>query len=276
VSANGPGVTLTAYESHDAGSQAYGTIALCTRDHLNAATATSLWTTDYRFVPQGKYVNRVVVQGSILTLQRNECLKRMEGDWILFIDDDMVWQPLDIGRLVASWQEVQGQMDVPVIMGGLCFRRTPPHDPTLFVREQPTSGGYRHLETWTDSIVEVDATGMAFVLIPLAALEKMCGFAWPSLETRKAVDPPPMFKWEGGVGEDLRFCQEAKDSGCRIFVDTTIEIGHIAEVSITRKHFLAEIAARSPEQQVKVARANNRMGIDTMTPQQAREKLGWI
>ena len=165
-----PGGEIEVFESHDPGTGSFGTVAMCVRDHINAASATCMWTTDTSFLPDGKYLNRVIVQGSILTTQRNECIRRLTGDWILFVDDDMVWNPDDIARLYASWREVQDQMDEPVIMGGLCHRRTPPHDATMYVRTQPTSGPYRFMETWDNDIVEVDATGMAFLLIPVAAL----------------------------------------------------------------------------------------------------------
>lgn len=270
-----PGVTIEIHESHDKGDSPMGTIAICTRDHLNAATATALWTTDYSFVTPGKYVERVVVQGSILTLQRNECAKRAAGDWLLFIDDDMVWSPLDVGRLVNSWAETQKEFDEPILMGALCHRRTPPYDPTLYARAQSDSGSYRFLETWGTDLVEVDATGLAFLLIPVAAFERMSGMEWPSVEQRAMLNPPPIFKWDGGLGEDIRFCQEAKSAGCRIMVDTRIAIGHISEVAIGRRHFLQEVANRTQAEEDFIRETNEAFGIPTLTREQARRELGW-
>lgn len=272
---NLPGSSIEVYESKDDGATPQGTIAICTRDHLNAATATCMWTTDYSFLRPNHYVSRIVVQGSILTLQRNECLKRLQGDWILFIDDDMVWKPKDIGRLVTRWEYLQAQSDQPVIMGALCHRRTAPYDPTMYMREQPNAGQYRYLEKWDTDFVEVDATGLAFLLIPVKALEAISSVRWPSAEDRLTMGPPPMFTWEGGVGEDIRFCQKAKLAGCMIVVDTTIEIGHISEIAITRKHFLQEVANRLPEDEERASQLNQEMGIETLTAAEARKMLGW-
>lgn len=253
-----------------------GTIAFCTRDHLNASTATCLWNTAFDWVPTGYSVQRLIVQGSILTLQRNECLKRMEGDWILFIDDDMVWQPEAVGQLIASWRGLQDEFEEPIILGGLCHRRQEPYDPTLYAREQPTSGRYRFIEKWDTDLVEVDATGAAFLLIPEAALHAIARHAdsvWPPFSERENKPPPPVFHWSGLFGEDLSFCMDAKAAGCRIFVDTRIEIGHIAEVTIDRRSFLRSVATRHQETEDLIRSINDTVGLPTMTADEARELL---
>jgi hypothetical protein len=253
-----------------------GTIAIPARDHINAATTTSLLQTDWRFVGSEQAIDRLVLQGSILTLQRNEAIQRMRGRWLLFIDDDMTWEPDAIERLVDRHYELDHQFDEPVVLGGLCFRRTPPHQPTLYMREQATSGRYNFLERWDSDVVEVDATGCAFLLIPVTALEQMSGDEMPPYEVRQTMSgPPPFFRWEGKLGEDLRFCQDAKAAGCRIFVDTTIEIGHISEVRIGHRQFLQEIAMRDPDDERARRWSNERMGLPTLSREEAREQLGW-
>jgi hypothetical protein len=248
-----------------------GTISLPVRDHISAATATSLLMTDLsrEWIPEGKTVERHIIQGGILTLQRNEAVQRMEGDWLLFIDDDMVWQPDAVRRLV----EVRNELDLDMV-GALCFRRSAPYQPTLYMREQPTSGSYNYLETWDSDVVEVDATGMAFVLIHKRVFEKIAGSKMPSAAARRQMGPSQFFKWEGVLGEDLRFCQDAKAAGCRIYVDTRIKIGHMAEVEIGGRQFLMEVALRSDEEHSARAHANLKMGLETLTRNEAREKLG--
>lgn len=267
---------MNVYRSSDVGGgKTLGTVAFCTRDHLNASTATCLWSTDWSWIPQERSVQRFITQGSILTMQRNECLKRMEGDWLLFIDDDMVWEPDAVGRLVKSWEEAQAQFDDPVILGALCHRRAAPHDPTLYVRE-PDSGRYRFVEKWDTDYVEIDATGCAFLLIPATAIERMvakAGTTWPSFEDRQHLLPPPIFRWDGTFGEDLSFCADARSAGCHILVDTRIQIGHIAEVTVDHRSFLREIAERDPFSEEKVRFMNEKIGIPTMTAEEARARL---
>jgi hypothetical protein len=194
----------------------------------------------------------------------------MKGDWLFFIDDDMVWEADAVGRLLQARDEIDAD-----IIGGLCYRRSAPHQPTLFMRETPTSGGYNYLESWTDDIIEVDATGMAFVIIHKRVFEAIAGTEMPSLEIRESLGPSGFFQWNGVLGEDLRFCQDAKAAGMRIFVDTRIEVGHIAEVEIRRKQFLIEHLARDEAGYKARLKVNDRMGLPTLTPAEIKEQLGW-
>jgi glycosyltransferase involved in cell wall biosynthesis len=245
-----------------------GSLSIPVRDHINTATATALTHTDWSFLPKNRFIYRNIIQGSILPLQRNGAVQRMIGDWLIFIDDDMVWQPEDIGRLVAARDEIDAD-----IIGALCFRRSPPYQPTLFVREAPTSGAYNFLEDWDDDIVEVDATGMAFVLIHKRVFEMIAGSPMPPFEARRRMNPPDFFRWTGMFGEDLAFCQDAKKAGARIFVDTRLEVGHIGEVEIRRRQFLQEVRDRPPEVTRERRRINTRMGLPTLTKARVEELL---
>jgi hypothetical protein len=266
-----PGASLDVFTMGNGGDDdTVGTIAIPVRDHINAATMTSWFMTDYTFLPNGANVSRFILQGNILTLQRNEAVQRMNGDWLLFIDDDMVWQPDVVGRLIASREEHDLDM-----VGALCFRRSDPYQPTLYMREEPTKGAYNFLETWDDDLVEVDATGLAFLLIHKRVFEAIAASPMPPLDQRVGGPPPNFFRWEGALGEDLRFCQDAKAAGMRIWVDTRIEVGHIGEHEIRRKQYLTELATR--DQSIVDARkeVNDRMGLPTMTREAARKMLGW-
>jgi hypothetical protein len=245
-----------------------GTLAIPVRDHINAATATAMLGTDYSWLPEGYMVNRWFIQGSILTMQRNEAIQRMEGDWLLFIDDDMVWDPTAVGRLVA----VQKEYDLDMV-GGLCFRRSDPHQPTMYMRQSPNEGSYNYLEKWDNDLVEVDATGMAFVLIHRRVLERIAGSPLPSLEERSG-HPPSFFTWGGRYGEDLAFCQAAKASGSRIWVDTRIKIGHMGEIEIGEREYLYALATREKAIEDERRVVNDSMGLPTMTAVEAKERLG--
>lgn len=246
-----------------------GTITIPVRDHMNAATATALTHTDWSFIPNGRYINRNIIQGSILPLQRNAAVQRMLGDWLLFIDDDMVWDAYDVARLIQARDEMDAD-----ILGALCFRRSSPHQPTLFVREQATSGAYNYLEDWDTDVVEVDATGMAFVVIHKRVFEMIAQSPMPPFEERIASNPPEFFRWTGMFGEDLQFCQDAKSVGARIWVDTRIEIGHVSEIEIRHRQFMLELAQRDPAIYAERLRVNTEMGLPTISPQQALQKLG--
>lgn len=248
-----------------------GTIAMCTRDRIAAGTVISWMMSDrHTYLAPDENIGLFIIQGHVLTLQRNECIRNMEGDWIIFIDDDMTFQPDAIRRLV----ETQREHDLDMV-GALCFQRGDPYQPTLYMREQPNDGNYVFLEDWErDSVVEVDATGMAFVLITKRLLEAIAG-EFPSREHRLTKSKPPAyFRWdERGFGEDMTFCQDVKKAGGRIFVDTSIKTGHIGEITITEENFLRELSER-PDEATEMRRAvNDRMGLPTVTSDEARVKL---
>lgn len=264
---DGPAPDVTVYGMHSEG-QDIGTLAIPVRDHVSASTTTSLVMSDYSFLREGQTVERLIVQGSVLTLQRNECIQRMQGDWLLFIDDDMVWDPDAIGRLVQAREEHDLDM-----LGALCYRRSPPHQPTLFMREGPTWGNYNYLERWDDDIIEVDATGMAFIVIHKRVFERIAGTDMPPLDVRAGMKPPNFFRWEGALGEDLRFCQDARAAGCRIWVDTRLEIGHVGERVIRRREFLIEHALRDQLELERRQRLNDRMNLTTLSQAEALKEL---
>jgi Predicted glycosyltransferases len=263
-----PGSQVELFKLRDMG-ESIGTMAIPVRDHLSAATTSSLLMTDLSWIPPEKSIYRTLIQGGILTLQRNEAVQRMEGDWLIFIDDDMVWQPDAIKQLVQAREE--HDLD---ILGGLCFRRSSPFQPTLYMREAPDAGAYNFLERWDSDIVEVDATGMAFVIIHKRVFEKIAGSPMPSLEERIKLGPSNFFKWDGILGEDLRFCQDARRAGCKVFVDTRIEIGHAAEIIVSKKNFLQELALRPDDLLAERRKVNTAMGFPTVTREEAMEELG--
>jgi hypothetical protein len=263
---------ITVYRAEQKG-KTVGTIAMCTRDRISAGSAISWLMADrHSFVAPDENISQFIIQGHVLTLQRNECVQRMEGDWIIFVDDDMTFQPDAIKRLV----ETQRKFDLDMV-GGLCFQRSEPYQPTMYMREQPDAGNYVFLEDWEDgAVVEVDATGMAFVLITKRLFEAIAG-EFPSLEDRLGRRPPAYFRWdEKGYGEDLTFCQDAKKAGARIFVDTSIKTGHIGEHVANEKTFFHGLAER-PDDVVNLRRhINEKLGLPTMSREQAIDRLAAI
>lgn len=244
-----------------------GTIGIPVRDSVNTQTMLSFMSTDW----PGQ-VDKLWARGSILALQRNHLVQRMRGDWILFIDDDMVWQSDAILRLLKTRDDLIGQGFEPDMLGALCFRRSAPHTPTLFFKH--AAGPYNFMEEWEDDVVEVDATGMAFCLIQVSAFEKIADTEMPPYDVRVAGQRmPDFFRWHGSLGEDLRFCQDLKQAGGSIYVDTRVHIGHVAEKVVGHRDFLREVADRDPQAQADRTLLNKEMGLPTLTPSRARTKL---
>lgn len=250
-----------------------GTIALPVRDVINTSTFLSVLGMMNQLPRDGINVDVVIVKGNILTLQRNALLQRMRGDWLLFIDDDMVWEQDAVSTLVRSMKDLEEAGHEVDVLGALCFRRAKPYQPTLYVRDGD-HGPYNFLEDWEGRYIEVDATGMAFAIVTKRCLERIAGSEMPPFEARLKFDRhPDFFRWQGALGEDLRFCQDVRAAGGHILIDTSVEIRHVGEAERGYDDFLRSLAEREPEV-LRVRKAvNTKMGLPTLTPREARKRL---
>lgn len=127
---------------------------------------------------------------------------------LLWIDDDMTFEEDAARRLLAH--------DLPIV-GGLCFGRRHPYPPILV---HLTERGYSFQYDYPEGLVEVDATGGAFLLVKKEVFYKI-------FEKDKIGAWSPL-----GVGEDMSFCRRARAVGYKVFVDTSVKIGHMGEACI--------------------------------------------
>ena len=158
------------------------------------------------------------------------------GDWLLWIDSDMQWEPQALDFLLESADPVERP-----IVGGLCFGMTRDRlVPTIyqFVKIEETNelATCRVEDYPRDSLVRCAATGAAFVLIHRGVLERMreqkFNAAFPWFQEVQLGDRP--------VGEDIAFCLRAAQLGIPIHVDTRAKIGHHKSALLTEDRFLAQ------------------------------------
>ncbi len=170
---------------------------------------------------------------------RNQVVRafmKLKGpDWLWFVDSDMVFEPDALVRLMATADKA-----VRPIVGGLCYSGGMEDvggyyepEPVMFtvVDNQPA----RIVEWPEDSVVPVDATGAACLLIHWSVLYKM-------LEKFGTTDGRPNpYPWfvEGWCstdgapwGEDAAFCIKARSLGFPIVVDTSVRVGHVKQTII--------------------------------------------
>ena len=135
---------------------------------------------------------------------------------LLWMDTDQVYPPDTLTKLLSH------NLDM---CGVLVHRRYPPFDPILY---RGSLGKYKHVpyeECYSKKLLEVDATGMGCALINLRCMVDV---------------PPPWYlitKTEDGrnVGEDIYFCSQVKQSGYRIWVDTSIEVDHLTTYRVNKQ-----------------------------------------
>jgi hypothetical protein len=138
---------------------------------------------------------------------------------ILMMDTDQIYPPDTVTKLIAH--------NLPIV-GAKVHRRYAPFDPLLL---RGSLGKYHRIpdEEWEacDGLIEVDATGTGCTMFQSEVFRKL-EFPWfkiiPGRGKRKSV------------GEDVYMFSKAKKAGYRIFVDTSIEIGHLTMLEINR-HF---------------------------------------
>jgi GT2 family glycosyltransferase len=161
---------------------------------------------------------------------RNEltkiALQIPEVTHLFWVDDDMVYPSNSLKRLLAH--------DKPIV-GGLCHDRRHPYKPVIaryFDRSWGCDeGAYGWLFDYPDDeLIEVDATGGAFLLVKREVFEAI----------RDGEGDPSWADWwtpipaKHGHAEDLAFCWRAQRMGYTIHVDTGLDIGHVGEVVIDK------------------------------------------
>ena len=142
---------------------------------------------------------------------------QFEGCRKLFMmDTDQIYPEDTLTKLLAHGKDVCGVR---------VHRRYPPFDPIL-VRKEKGSGKYYRVsdeEMFSGDLVEVDATGTGALLFNMEIFDSI-EEPWFKVQTDAS----------GHMGEDIYFCEKARIAGFRIFVDTSIEVDHLATIAINK------------------------------------------
>jgi hypothetical protein len=186
---------------------------------------------------------------------RNECVRDFldgtEADWLWFVDSDMSWEEDAFERLLAH-----ADAEKAPIVGALCFTTARDEDgaprlvPTMYGWTENPGGGvdfYRYLDFDDDVMLQVGATGAAFMLIHrsvLVAMREAAEQGRPSFsktfpwfqETELAGKP---------CGEDITFCARAGMLGFPVWVHTGVDVGHHKDRILNREGFRAQQAVAS-------------------------------
>lgn len=134
---------------------------------------------------------------------------------IMFIDSDMYFEPEAINKLLEHDKD---------IVAGLYYRKLPPHQPNITERKGDL---LRFPRVWPkNKPFKIFAAGTGFMLIKTSVFEKLeePWFYFASLGDQY-------------MGEDIYFCKKAGDAGFDVWVDPTIEIGHIGDYTYDRKDY---------------------------------------
>ncbi len=145
---------------------------------------------------------------------------RNKSDWLIMIDDDMVFNPETINKLISNNKDICG---VAYHSRGSVDKIKLVEDDIMAIAETE-QGKYINLETNPDpkykDVFECYATGTGIMLIRTEIFWKI---------------PQPWFAfeyYENGAckqGEDWTWCLKAKKYGFKTFCDPTIYVGHLGD-----------------------------------------------
>ena len=121
------------------------------------------------------------------------------SDYLLMIDDDMTFPPNTLEKLLSYRKDIIG------------------------VNSHPTAGEsktYEPIGEEKDGLIECNKVGTGIILIKTEIFNKI---------------PRPWFSFKNSElgntinGEDWMFCLRAREAGFKIWVDVSLEIGHIGQ-----------------------------------------------
>ena len=203
-------------------------IAIPCMDMVSARFAQSLATLSKKNV--GDCIVSFII-GSLIYDSRNrlaEYAVRIEADYILWLDSDMTFPPDVLERMMKVLDE-HSEID---ILTGLYCRRSAPFTPVAFDVLELNEDGvlqFENMDEVPDGLKEVAGCGFGCVLMRTDCLldiaAKEGGGVWFS----------PM----ANVGEDCAFCMRARQEGYKIYIDPSIEFGHMGYAAVTRDFYEA-------------------------------------
>lgn len=136
---------------------------------------------------------------------------KMKADYVLFIDSDMAFPPDSLIRLLKHHVDIIG---VNYNYRGLPIKSVVKLDPECLADHEIV---YVHKNTDTEKF-KCRAVGSGFLLIRTGVFKKV---PQPWFFFRPSSHP------KGGIGEDVWFCDRAREQGYDVWCDPTIQVKHI-------------------------------------------------
>jgi SAM-dependent methyltransferase len=138
-------------------------------------------------------------------------------DYLLMLDDDML-VPHDLPiKLMAHNKKV---------VGALYYQRGGVYRPVAMTQVGPDEYGESHFNFWSHNDPRIldypglhpaDVIGGGCMLFDTEVFERV---------------PKPYFEWEKDVGTDIAICSKLRHLGYDVWLDTSIELGHVGDQEV--------------------------------------------
>lgn len=199
---------------------------------------------------KGIDIQTVHTYRSNITFARNKiasmALKETDTKYLFFLDDDMVFEPDTLERLIEVEQHERAHGWRAGVVGALTFVRSEPHFPSMWLLATDKRT-YNPIDQWSERLVSCDSIGMAATLISTDVLLDLAKGA------QYYNNIFALFDNFDNLGEDFRFCRKARDASWDIICDTHTIVGHITETVIRYGDFKAYQMASKKEAQKFIA-----------------------
>jgi GT2 family glycosyltransferase len=139
-----------------------------------------------------------------------------QASWIWFLDDDLVFHPDVLRRLLGRLDDPEVEAVVP-----LSFQRQPPFLSLWFTRAVPERSAMIETLPPPGPLVPLAAATFGGLLIRTSALERMPQ-PWVTIGQIGPED------WN----DDLFFCRQLAVAGVRLWGDSTVRIGHTTDIEV--------------------------------------------
>ena len=133
-------------------------------------------------------------------------------DWVIMVDSDMTF-PKDGGHKLFETANKTGAS----IVAGLYFKGSKPYEPVAY---DQIDTNYHSIKDWS-KVREIDAAGMGFTLIK----KELFGIRF-AFENRNGKI----------YGEDMVFCEKAKNLGYKVVLDPSVKCGHLRMIPIEENY----------------------------------------
>lgn len=173
------------------------------------------------------------VAGSLIYDSRNKIAAKaveLGCDYVMWFDSDMIFAPDTLEKLMAHDK---------MIVSGMYFKRTGTYEPVVYEAIKHYEDGRAEAVSYKnypkEELFTAAGVGFGCVLLKTELLLEM------------AAEFGDWFTPFNRMGEDLSFCQRVRDLGYDIWVDPTVQCGHVGQIIVTDKFYNA----------YKTAEANN-------------------